>query len=93
MVLVVLVVVLVVLGVVFLAPVAAVALPLLLAVLKPPPGPPKPLPRTTPVLVISPPGTIIKGLKVQFFGHNSVPGPRICTKLGGFFSQESPGPF
>ena len=36
--------VLVVLGVVFLAPVAAVALPLLLAVLKPPPGPPKPLP-------------------------------------------------
>ena len=41
---VVLVVVLVVLGVVFLAPVAAVALPLLLAVLKPPPGPPKPLP-------------------------------------------------
>ena len=36
--------VLVVLGVVFLAPVPAVALPLLLPVLKPPPGPPKPPP-------------------------------------------------
>ena len=36
--------VLVVLGVFFLAPVAAVALPLLLPVLKPPPGPPKPPP-------------------------------------------------
>ena len=32
------------LGVVFLAPVPAVALPLLLPVLKPPPGPPKPPP-------------------------------------------------
>ena len=29
----------------------------------------------------------------RFFGHNSVPGPRIWTKLGGCFSQESPGPF
>ena len=29
----------------------------------------------------------------RFFGHNSVPGPRIWTKLGGFFPQESPGPF
>ena len=28
-----------------------------------------------------------------FFGHNSVPGPRIWTKLGGFCSQGSPGPF
>ena len=34
----------VVLGVVFLAQVPAVALPLLLPVLKPPPGPPKPPP-------------------------------------------------
>ena len=42
--LVVLGVVWVVLGVVFLAQVPAVALPLLLPVLKPPPGPPKPPP-------------------------------------------------
>ena len=28
-----------------------------------------------------------------WFGHNSIPGARIWTKLGGFFSQESPGPF
>ena len=56
----------VVLGVVFLAQVPAVALPLLLPVLKPPPGPPKPPPgplKTPP----GPPKFLIKKLLSKKF--------------------------
>ena len=71
-------------------------LPLRLLPLEPPPGLQKPVPGPPGPprgLVISPPGTIVSRLKVQFFDHNSDTLAWIWTRLVGNCSQESPAAF